>query len=68
VTATLKTVTWRINRALTAVEINNLLAKLVAAGATAGTLDIAGSNAAPTGQGATDKATLVSRSWTVTSN
>jgi len=37
----------------------------VAAGASGGTLLLGGSNAAPTGQGITDKATLSSRGWTV---
>jgi len=40
----------------------------VAAGASGGTLNLAGTNAAPTGQGITDKATLNSRGWTVTTN
>lgn len=55
---------------LTAVAVNAILAAFVAAGRTgAGTINIGtGANAAPTGQGITDKATLVSRGWTVTTN
>lgn len=49
--------------------INALLADFVAAGASNGTLSIGGvGNAAPTGQGLTDKTTLQSRGWTVTTN
>lgn len=49
--------------------VNALLAALVAAGNNNGGLNIAGgTNAAPTGQGITDKATLQSRGWTVTTN
>jgi len=47
---------------------NLLLSRLVINGATNGTLNIAGQtgNAAPTGQGLTDVATLESRGWTIT--
>jgi hypothetical protein len=37
----------------------------VAAGASNGILLLGGTNAAPTGQGITDRATLTSRDWTV---
>ena len=56
---------------LTAAAVNALLAAFVAAGRTTGTRTLrleGGSNAAPTGQGITDKATLESRGWTVTTN
>ena len=49
--------------------VNNILATFVAANRTTGTriLNLGGTgNAAPTGQGITDKATLISRGWTVT--
>ena len=51
--------------------VNGILAAFVAANKTTGTriLNLGGSgNAAPTGQGITDKATLISRGWTVTTN
>ena len=62
---------------LTADAVNAILAAFVAAGRTTGTrtLNLGGAgnpslgiigNAAPTGQGITDKATLESRGWTVT--
>ncbi len=52
---------------VSAAVVNAILADCVAAGNSGGTLQISGANnAAPTGQGITDKATLVSRSWTVT--
>lgn len=56
---------------LTASAVNAILAAFVAANKTAGTrvLNLGGAgNAAPTGQGITDKATLISRGWTVTTN
>ena len=56
---------------LTAAAVNAILAAFVAAGRTTGTrtLNLGGTgNAAPTGQGITDKATLESRGWTVTTN
>jgi Leucine-rich repeat (LRR) protein len=56
---------------LTSTAVNAILAAFVAANRTAGTrvLNLGGAgNAAPTGQGITDKATLVSRGWTVTTN
>jgi hypothetical protein len=58
------------NNLLPASAVNAILAAFVAAGRTgANTLSIGGTgNAAPTGQGITDKATLQSRGWTVTTN
>lgn len=61
------------NNQLSATAVNAILAAFVAAGRTSanGTciLNLGGvGNAAPTGQGLTDKATLVSRGWTVTTN
>ena len=56
---------------LPADTINALLAAFVAAGRNSGTcgLNLGGTgNAAPTGQGLIDKATLISRGWTVTTN
>jgi hypothetical protein len=50
-------------------EVDAMLSKLVAAGASNGTVNVGGSgNAAPSGAGAADAATLVSRGWTVTTN
>jgi hypothetical protein len=57
------------NNQLTAAAVNAILAAFVAAGRTTGTrtLNLGGTgNAAPTGQGITDKATLEARGWTVT--
>jgi hypothetical protein len=59
------------NNLLTESEVNKILNFFVVAGKTTGTLvlNIGGTgNAAPTGQGLTDKATLISRGWTVTTN
>ena len=59
------------NNLLTTTAVNALLSAFVAANRTTGTrtLNLGGSgNAAPTGQGLTDKATLISRGWTVTTN
>ena len=54
---------------LTVTAVNAILADFVAAGALSGTLNLAGfGNAAPTGQGLTDKQTLLSRGWSVTTN
>ena len=59
------------NNNLTAAAVNTILAAFVAAGRTSAngvvTLNLGG-NAAPTGQGLTDKTTLQSRGWTVTTN
>jgi hypothetical protein len=50
-------------------QINAILAAFVAANRTTGTKILSlGANGAPTGQGITDKATLISRGWTVTTN
>jgi hypothetical protein len=62
---------WANDNQLTASAVNAILAAFVAAGRSAGTrvLNLGGTgNAAPTGQGITDKATLQSRGWTVTTN
>jgi hypothetical protein len=49
--------------------VNSILASCVANGLTGGRVDInGGTNAAPTGQGITDKATLQARSWIVNTN
>jgi Leucine-rich repeat (LRR) protein len=59
------------NNLLTSSAVNAILAAFVAANKTTGTriLNLGGTgNAAPTGQGITDKATLISRGWTVTTN
>jgi len=56
---------------LTSAAVNAILAAFVAANKTTGTrtLNLGGTgNSAPTGQGITDKATLISRGWTVTTN
>ena len=54
---------------LTASAINAILADFVAAGGAGGTLNLGGTgNAAPTGQGILDKATLIGRGWGVTTN
>lgn len=56
--------------ALSAAYVNLMLAICVAeAGFTSGTVDLSGgTSAAPTGQGVTDKATLIARGITVTTN
>ena len=51
---------------LTATAVNAILADLVAAGTTNGTLNLGGTNAAPTGQGSIDAQTLRDRNWSVT--
>jgi len=59
------------NNLLTAKAVNAILAAFVLANKTTGTriLNLGGTgNASPTGQGITDKATLISRGWTVTTN
>lgn len=53
---------------MTAAAVNSVLAQFVAGNKNPNELIIAGNNAAPTGQGITDKATLISRGWTVTTN
>ena len=55
-----------VDNALDDIGTNNILASLVAGGLSGGRVDITGgTNAAPTGQGITDKTTLQSRSWIV---
>ena len=59
------------NNQLPSTSVNVILSAFVAANKTAGTriLNLGGvGNAAPAGQGITDKATLVSIGWTVTTN
>ena len=54
------------NNNLSATVVNAILAAFVAAGSSNGFLNLGGTgNAAPTGQGITDKNTLTSRSWSV---
>jgi hypothetical protein len=55
--------------ALNATSVNLILSKAVATGMTSGTIDLAGgTNAAPTGQGITDKSDLIDAGVTVTTN
>lgn len=56
--------------ALSAASVNHILARCVAnAGYVSGTVDLSGgTNAAPTGQGITDKADLIARGVTVSTN
>jgi len=57
------------NNALSVGTVNNILARCVALGLTTATIILSsGSNAAPAGQGATDKATLIAAGCTVTTN
>ena len=57
------------NCALGEQTVNDILVALVTAGRSNGTLGLGGgTNAAPTGEGATAKATLQARGWTVTTN
>lgn len=57
------------NNLINDVGVNKILNLLAAAGRFGGSVNVAGTgNAAPTGQGLTDKATLISRGWTVTTN
>lgn len=59
------------NNQLPSSAVNAILASFVAGNKTTGirVLNLGGAgNAAPTGQGITDKATLISRGWTVTTN
>lgn len=51
-------------------KVNEILGKLVNNGLTGGRINISGQTPAapPTGQGITDKATLISRGWTVTTD
>lgn len=53
---------------MTSSSVNSVLAQFLSGNKNPNTLIIAGNNAAPTGQGITDKATLISRGWTVTTN
>jgi hypothetical protein len=57
------------NNLLTQSAVDAILADFVAAGANNGTLNVGGSgNAAPSAAGITDRTTLISRGWTVTTN
>lgn len=61
------------NCLLSSSAVNSILAGAVAGGRTSASgicqlVVSGGSNGAPTGQGITDKATLISRGWTVTTN
>ena len=60
------------NDALAAAAVNQVLADLVTSltgrGSTKCTTTLNGTNAAPTGTGITNKATLVAAGWTVTTN
>ena len=72
VSATLANLSLQDNQ-LTNAAVNAVLAALVAAGRTSASgtcvVNVGGTgNAAPTGQGIIDKATLISRGWTVTTN
>jgi Leucine-rich repeat (LRR) protein len=68
VSNTLSTFSASTNQ-LPAAAINAILADFVAAGRAGGALTLNGTgNAAPTGQGLTDKATLAGLGWTVTTN
>jgi len=55
--------------ALTATSVNNILISIESTGTSNGTLGMdGGTSAAPTGAGATAKADLITRGWTVTTN
>ena len=55
--------------ALNAASVNQILARCVASGVTTCTIDLSGgTNAAPSGQGITDKADLITAGNTVTTN
>jgi len=57
------------NNALSADTVNVILARAVANTGFVGTIQLdGGTNAAPTGQGITDKATLLTRGVTLTTN
>jgi len=58
------------NNLFTSSTVNTILSTFVAANKLTGTriLNLGGTNAAPTDQGITDKATLISRGWTITTN
>jgi hypothetical protein len=57
-----------INCVLSSTLVNNVLIQLDQNNLTDGTLLLAGSNAAPTGDGLTAKANLISKNWTVFTN
>jgi hypothetical protein len=57
-----------VNNALSATCVNAILARMVAIGFSSELRLQGGTNAAPTGQGITDKATLISNGATVTTN
>jgi hypothetical protein len=51
---------------LTATQVDNMLVDCDTSGATNGTLNVSGNNAAPSATGLTAKTNLVGKSWTVT--
>lgn len=68
VPAALKTIDMH-NNLLPQAAVDAVLAAVVAAGATGGTLNLGGTgNATPSAAGLANKATLVTRTWTVTTN
>lgn len=68
VPAALKTIDLH-NNLLTQAAVDAILAAVVLAGATGGTLNLGGTgNATPSAAGLADKATLITRTWTVTTN
>lgn len=68
VPAALKTIDMH-NNLLPQASVDLVLAAVVAAGATAGTLNLGGTgNATPSAAGLANKATLITRTWTVTTN
>ncbi len=52
----------------TSAVVNSILADMVASGQSGLSIALAGDCAAPTGQGLTDKSTLISNGWSVTTN
>jgi len=67
-TATAFNASWQ-NCALDVTSVNNILISIESNGTSNGTLDIdGGTSAAPTGAGATAKADLIARGWTVNTN
>jgi len=57
---------YMLNNGMVQGHVDNVLADLVTSGTTGGTLNIAGSNAAPSAAGLANKTTLEGRGWTVT--
>ena len=70
VATSIENIEWQDNL-LPASAVNTILSECVATGTSGShrTINVGGTgNAAPTGQGITDKNTLISRSWSVTTN